>query len=363
MLVYSKSTLSFISLLKKYVREILRDEVGVKVFINRFEYGGFLYPFHVVVFEKRNTMGTFDHHTYQIGINKNLMYSAKTEVIKNILRHELAHYFAFLETGEGIYPHGKEFRDICKKFGWDEEIYSAVGNLDLMNEKIEGDFPSENVIAKVKKLLSLAKSSNIHEAELATLKANKIILQHNLKRLGEEDDDTTYLKRVLSGKRNNGKYRAIYEILRSFMVQPVFNYGKGIFYLEVIGERENVEMAEYVASFLDFELELLWQNQRGDHRGVNAKNSFMKGVSESFVEKLSRDKNEHYSKAALVKMDKALQKRVKLAYPRLSGVPSQGRGVSQEARTLGKEAGKGLSIRKGLGNGRKKGLFLSKISF
>jgi hypothetical protein len=360
MLVYSKSTLTFITLLKKYVREILRDEVRVKVFKNRFEYNGFLYPFHVVVFEKKNTMGTFDHHTYQIGINKNLMYSAKTEVIKNILRHELAHYFAFLETGEGIYPHGKEFRAICKKFGWNEDIYSAVGDLNLMNEKIEGDFPSENVIAKVKKLLSLAKSSNIHEAEIATLKANQIILEHNLNRLGEEDDETTYLKRVLTGKRNNGKYRAIYEILRSFMVQPVFNYGKGIFYLEVIGERENVEMAEYVASFLDFELELLWQQNRGEHGGVNAKNSFMRGVAESFVEKLSREKNEHYSKAALVKMDKALKNRVKMAYPRLSGVSSKGTSISQEARTLGKKVGTDLSIRKGIGSGQKRGLFLPK---
>ncbi|RLA64830.1 MAG: hypothetical protein DRQ88_10330 [Epsilonproteobacteria bacterium] len=360
MLVYSKSTLSFVSLLKKYVREILRDEVGVKVFKNRFQYKGFLYPFHIVVFEKRNTLGTFDHHTYQIGINKNLMYSAKTEVIKNILRHELAHYFAYLETGEGIYPHGKEFRSICKKFGWDEEVYSAVGNLDHMNDKVEGDFPSENVIAKVKKLLSLAKSSNIHEAELATLKANQLILQHNLKRLGE-DDDTTYLKRVLSGKRNNGKYRAIYEILRSFMVQPVFNYGKGIFYLEVIGERDNVEMAEYVAHFLDFELELLWQKYRENHRGINAKNSFMKGVCESFVEKIAEEKREHYSKAALVKMDKSLKNRVKMAYPRLSGVSSTRVDVSQEAKTLGKKAGADLSIRKGLKNRSKLGLFLPKI--
>lgn len=361
MLVYSKSTLSFISLLKKYVREILRDEVGVKVFKNRFEYKGFLYPFHLVVFEKRNTLGSFDHHTYQIGLNKNLMYSAKTEVIKNILRHELAHYFAYLETGEGIYPHGKEFRDICKKFRWNEEIYSAAGNLEIMNDKIEGDFPSENVIAKIKKLLSLAKSNNIHEAELATLKANQLILQHNLNRLGEEDDDTTYLKRVISGKRNNGKYRAIYEILRSFMVQPVFNYGKGIFYLEVIGERDNVEIADYVANFLDFELELLWQENRGHHRGINAKNSFMKGVCESFVEKISEERREHFSTTALVKMDKVLKNRVKMAYPRLSGTSSAGKGVSQDAKSLGKKAGADLSIRKGLKNGGKRGLFLPKF--
>jgi len=363
MLIYSKSTLSFISVLKKYVREILRDEVGVKVFKNRFEYKKFLYPFHVVVFEKRGTLGTFDHHTYQIGINKNLMYSAKSGVIKNVLRHELAHYFAYLETGEGIYPHGTEFRDICKKYGWNEEVYSAVGNLDRMNEKIEGDLPSEGVIAKVKKLLSLAQSSNIHEAELATLKANQLILQHNLKRLEGEEDDTTYLKRVLSGKRNNGKYKAIYEILRSFMVQPVFSYGKGIFYLEVIGERENVEMAEYVAKFLEFELELLWQKNRGNHRGINAKNSFMKGVYESFVDKISCEKNEHYSRAALINLDKALKARVKMAYPRLSGSSSRKAQVSKEARTLGNKVGADLSIRKGLGKGQKRGLFLPKIRF
>jgi hypothetical protein len=86
----------------------------------------------------------------------------------------------------------------------------------------------------------------------------------------------------------------------------------------------------------------------------------MRGVAESFVEKLSREKNEHYSKAALVKMDKALKNRVKMAYPRLSGVSSKGTSISQEARTLGKKVGTDLSIRKGIGSGQKRGLFLPK---
>jgi hypothetical protein len=357
MFIFSESILTFIKLLKKYLREILKGEVMASVGRSYFEYRGFRYPINVVVFERKTTLGYFDSKTYQIGVNKHIMYKAKTSILKNLLRHELAHYLTFIEYGEGVKSHGKEFRAVCEKFGWGRDIFAATVNLEKSNEGKEGNLPSEDIISKVRKLLSLSTSSNAHEAKLAATKANQLILQHNLKNLGdEEEDEEIYLERVLFAKKRTGKILAISKILPSFFVKPVFNYGRGIVYLEVIGEKKNVEMADYVAKFLDLELEFLWKKLRGHHRGIRAKNSFMGGVAESFVKKMNLGQKQFYSSKALISIDRALTKKLKLVYPRLQSTGSTSI-ESEESKNLGKKAGAELTIRKGV-NSSNQGVFL-----
>lgn len=346
MYLYSPAILSFISLLKKYSFEILRNEMGLKISGKRFEYKRVRYPLNIVVFERKNFLGQFESSSFLIGVNKLLMYSAKTEVIKNVLRHELAHYLCFIENEHRVEPHGFEFREICQRFGWNIEISGAAFNVIKENEKIEGDLPSERVIEKVKKLIALAQSSNSHEAELAMIKANNLILAHNLERLNQEVDEFTYLKRVLSGKKTTGKTRAIYEILKEFFVYPVFNYGLEGFYLEVIGKRENVEVADYVANFLDLELEKIWNAQA--LKGISQKNSFMAGLAEGFIKKLREEKKGHFPGHFLVKIEEELNQKVGLVYPRLSK-KSVSRGFDcEKAKNLGRKEGNNLTIRKGV---------------
>ncbi len=343
--IFSSTILSFISLMKKYAFEIVRLEMNLKVSGKRFEYRGRLYPLNIVVFESKNHLGNFDASTFTIGINKIVMYSAKTHLIKNILRHELAHYFCNLKYGENNEPHGLEFKNLCKNFNWDEEVSKATFN--LINEKIEGDLPTEKLIEKIKKLLNLANSANPHEAELATVKANNLIMAHNLERLEEKPDEFTYHQRILSGKRTNGKVRAIYEILKEFFVFPVISYGKSGYYLEVVGNKENVEVAEYVANFLDLELEKIWEAQKLS--GISQKNSFMEGLAEEFIKKLRQEK-EDFPERYLVKFNEVLQGQVALVYPRLSSRKFLNGYGCEKAKNLGRLEGTNLKIRKGLLN-------------
>jgi hypothetical protein len=346
--IYSPSIISFISLLKKYSIEILGNEMGLKIRGKRFGFRGLLYPVNIVVFERKNFLGHFDSSSLLISINKLLMYSAKTEVIKNVLRHELAHYLCFLEYQNQVEPHGMEFREICQRFNWNKEIFGASFNVISENEKIEGDLPSERVIEKVKKLISLSQSSNANEAELAMIKANNLILAHNLERLDQKPDEFTYLERVLSGKKATGKTRAIYEILKEFFVYPVFNYGREGFYLEVIGTKENVEVADYVANFLDLELEKIWGLQT--IKGVSLKNSFMEGLAEGFIKKLKQEKVGHFSGNFLIKIEEDLNQRARLVYPRLSK-KTLIRGLDcEKAKNLGRKEGVNLKIRNGISN-------------
>lgn len=354
MILYSKTIQSFISRLLTYSKEILEEEVGAKFFRTRFLYNKYYYPLNFVVFEKKNTLGYFEAGTYRIGINKSLMYQAKEKVLKDILRHEIAHYLCHIHYPNAPHPHGEEFHTICRKFKWSEEVSDAKIELMETNEQIAGDLRSEEMMEKVKKLLTLASSDNPHEAELATLKANQLILKHNLQFLDSSTsfEDTLYTSRVYTSPRNNAKMQAVYEILKQFVVYPVFNYGKEEVYLEVSGSKMNVEIAEYVSTFLERELENLWLHNKNAHglSGKIAKNSFFLGVSQGYKQKQDEFKNaqEPITQKQLVKLEAELYEQVREFYPRLSSIASD-RKQDVQSLLKGTLAGKNLNIKTGLG--------------
>lgn len=351
MIVYDTTILAFIQKAENMLREILKD-CGLTVRRSRFLWKNYLYPIHVVVFEG-SEWGHFNAAYFQIGLNRRLIYSAKDSVIRDILRHELAHYLTLLECGE-VRAHGPEFREICARFSFPENVAAATMNLEVENLSKEGDLRSERVLEKVKKLLSLAQSANVHEAELATLRANELLLRHNLEFV--EQEESLYLDRLLHRSRKDDKLAAIYEILRHFIVRPVISMGKGTVCLEVTGTRTNVTLARYVGEFLDRELDHQWELARKEHglSGLRAKNSFFLGLAKGFDEKMKGVKH-GFSEAdqkALVTVERSLDESVRHIYRRLGSV-SSGRQTDLTAREVGKEKGRNLSIRHGVeGKGR-----------
>jgi hypothetical protein len=354
MLLYSETISTFITRIKKMARQILIEEMQLNIRRSRIEFNGMLYPLNFVVFEDNQKLGYFDSQFYQVGLNKKLMYSAKNPVLKNILRHELAHFATHLKYGQEHKAHGNEFRDICRLYGWDKTVWNAYSDINLENEKVEGDLASEKIISKIKKLLALASSSNSHESELATLKANSLLLEHNLSMSQSQkdlDQQEIFVLRVLSGKRNSAKFKAIYEILQTFFVQPVFNHGQNIFYLEVLGERINVEMADYVANFLDLELDNLWNEIRKENpnlKGSAKKNSFMRGIAHGYVEKIRSIQRENIKAKSLVRLEKDLQTKIRQVYNRCGHSSSSSSKNCEQSASLGRDIGKNLNIRPGL---------------
>lgn len=349
MIVYDSTTLAFIQKSEEMLREILQES-GVTVRRSRFLWKNYLYPIHVVVFEG-SEFGHFNAAYFQIALNRKLIYSAKDSVVRDILRHELAHYFTLLEYG-AVQPHGKEFHEICARFNFPENVTAATMNLDNENLSKEGDIHSEKILEKVKKLLSLAQSANAHEAEIATLKANALLLRHNLDYIeGKGKEETLYLDRLLPRSRKDDKLTAIYEILRHFIVRPVISQGRGTVCLEVTGTKTNVMLARYVGEFLDRELDRQWEEARKEYglSGIRAKNSFFIGMAKGFDEKMKGVKKE-FSKddqTALIKVEESLEESVRMIYRRL-GTVSSGRQTDMDAREAGKEKGRNLSIRHGV---------------
>lgn len=350
MFIYSETTKAFLINVRQLVKKIITEEMHLQMDRSRLFYKGVFYPLNVVVFEDNSRLGYFDSRFYELGLSKNLMLHAHERVLKNIIRHELAHFMAFIIHGPGVL-HGEEFKIICRTYRWDQEVERAYANVEELNQKIEGDLKSEKLLDRLKKLMALSTSDNPHERELATLKANQLLLDHNLDRIkmvGDIKEETVYVKRVLECTRKQAKHIAIYDILKTFYVAPVFNHGRGLFYLEVIGDKTSVELADYVAYFLDNELEALWKEtkKKNPHlKSLSARNSFFRGIATGYVTKIEIQKMQHVSSTDLVVIEKNLKKQIATVYQRLGHSRSGITRDHSEAKNLGIKKGSELSIK------------------
>lgn len=333
------------------MREILQDEFRVRVARTRFHLpNGWNYPIIIIALDDPKVLGQFDSEGCTIGINRCLMHEAKTTIIKNILRHELAHYFLYTEnrdTYRFIQSHGTEFRDLCRRYGFGEEVFSATIDIKEENDSLAGDIGNEKVIGKIQKLLSLAQSDNQHEAELATLKANQLITQHNLEAIAHSphsrDEVEYFTKLVLSGPRGTPRMSAISGILKEFFVYPI----KAAAGLEITGTAQNIENGEYIAHFLDNELKKIWR----EHKRVNSKlkeKAFMVALTNSFRRKLkeSRGQMPVEDRRALVTIDKELDWATDGIYGGLTTGSSTSFISCSSSALLGAEAGNNLQINK-----------------
>jgi len=333
-ILYSNAIFSFLKRVKHLAQKILSEELFLKVGRTRFFIKNTSYPLHFVTFEHPSKLGYFQSDLFEIGINKAFLFESEEKLL-DLLRHELAHYLTFIEQGPHVPHHGKAFHAICRRYGWNTEISRAV-------IKIEKVTQNEKLLDKVRKLLSLAESPHQSEAEAATMKAQELLIKYNLDL--RERGDTMHLLRILPQKRSSTKLHAISSILRTFLVHPVFNHGKGCVYLELLGEKVNVEIAEYVAHFLDQKFEFLWNQAKKENpklKGLASKNSFFRGLSKGYLRK-----TQTHSKA-LIKMENQLIETAHRVYPHLCSTKSLSKH-HEIAAIMGQKKGKSLIIQNGI---------------
>lgn len=348
MIVYSKKIIQFVNAIKGTVKDVLSKEVGLKVAGDRFydRKQTASYPIKVVIYNNKSMLGYFDSNFYELGFHESLMHSSK-EQLNNIIRHELAHYMTFINYGETVQHHGVEFRAFCQLMGWNEEVYKATICIED-GEKASG-IEESTILRKVQKLMALATSSNKNEAEQAMIKAQQLLLKHNIesKYIGSEDEEKIFLKRIMKQKKENAKMRSIAQILETFFVSTIYRRAGDFIYLEILGNAVNIEIAEYVASFLQCELDKLW-NQAQQHanlRGMIAKNSFFLGLAKGYCNKIQAFKREYNNDVsnALMVIEKKLVDAKAMVYQRLSKTTSSGNYCAQSS-ALGEQMGRQLNI-------------------
>lgn len=205
MIIFSQKIILFINELKQIAQAILREELGLKVSGERFydRQKRISYPLKIVIYNNKSMLGYFDSEFYEMGFHERLMYTKK-EQLKNLVRHELAHYMIFNQYGSTVAHHGVEFRALCQSLGWSEEVYRATTCLEGNQEGIT----EENaILRKVKKLMALANSANQNEAEQAMIKSQQLLLMNNLDAvfLKDESEEKISLKRIIRQKKENAK--------------------------------------------------------------------------------------------------------------------------------------------------------------
>ncbi len=339
MRIYSELILEFNKKAKKDLVLILKNETSIEVNRSRFFLHGYYYPIIIESFidesdKQVKTLGEFDFNTLSIRLNYSILKNLDKNEYLNILRHEFAHYLAYLHHGSNIDPHGSEFKDICMKNGWREEVYSA----SIESKKI--DQSQEKKKRKYEKLIKLSKSSNIHEASLALSKANEYMLELDDV---ETEDNIFYLDNLVFFKRKNSKLDTIYHIMKEMNFGVVFRYAQKEHSLETFGTKNLIEQSHEIYHFLDKSLDQIYKKNKESHKlkGLKAKNSFFRGFCLGVLENLKLKRKDYtaYQKKALIKLELLVNEAQDMIYGKLSRTHGNVE-TNKKVESLGFQSGK-----------------------
>lgn len=211
----------------------------------------------------------------------------------------------------------------------------------------------EKIVEKIEKLLSLATSSNEHEARLAAEKANEFLVKHNISMQQVTDARYQYEKDVLSEKNEMGvedKF-VVPIITEHFFAKCVKSRNRRLkkTTIYIMGDKTNVAIARYVYSFLLRSFRDCWlEYKRTSEASEKSKQPYYLGLQKGlFLQLEAKRKQVEESMALVVVEDPGLRKFMRLHFPRVRTSSSKV-GYDPEAEGAGLERGRTLHIRRGI---------------
>jgi hypothetical protein len=297
-----------------------------------------------------------------IEIARSLVLGRPWGTVVEVLKHEMAHQYVHEVLGKiDESAHGPAFRELCERLGIDA---SAAGM------PAEGGQSAEDarVLERIARLLALAESANVHEAQAAMSAAQRLMLKHNLESAAAPKRSAAYGFRHL-GKptgRVSEAERLLGTILgKHFFVEviwvPVYRplEAKRGSVLEACGTPANLEMAAYVHAFLTHTADHLWREhkQAKDIRGDRERRTFLAGVMVGFLEKLNAQRTEHRQQGLVWVGDADLDGFYRKRHPRIVQVRHTGNRRTQ-AHAEGREAGRRIVLHKPVQGGPSGGVRL-----
>jgi hypothetical protein len=204
---------------------------------------------------------------------------------------------------------------------------------------------------KIQKLLSLATSSNENEAKLAANKASELMVKYNL-RLQDLKEKLEYNKDVLDVQvRAKIEDKFIIPILTEYffvkIVSSKENFGKTYY---ILGEEENVKIANYVYLFLKRTFRDLWKSYKKETKSPKGyQQSYYYGLYSGLKTQLeaTKVKVQEETKAVVV-TDANLNKFMKSAFPRIRSKSTKVNHRDARAEYRGLSDGQNIRINKGV---------------
>jgi hypothetical protein len=255
----------------------------------------------------------------------------------------------------GAPPHGELFARACRTLRCDPAPSAASERLPgLAASAAEED----RILRRIKDLLALAGSPNVHEAASAMRMAHKYLLRYNLDLQQVDGRSAQYGTRYLgrsSGRIQEYQYTLSTILQEHFFVLAIWTYsydprrnvpGR---ILQISGSRENLEMAAYVYHFVLRVAESLWQeHERERDPGGGTRLQYFAGLLRGFEEKLRGEQQTLAADHGLVWLgDDELIKYFRHQHPRTRLVSSTGVRRSGDFRA-GMRDGRRIVIRRAL---------------
>ncbi len=312
----------------------------------------------------RARLGRWIPATRIIELSRPLVLEQPWGVVIEVLKHEMAHQYVGEILGEqGETAHGPRFRAVCERLGIDAAASGMPIPTQAATQSEHG-----KVGERIARLLALAESPNVHEAEAAMAAAQRLLLKHNIelrsartahgyswKHLGEPTGRTTESDRVLS--LILGKHFFV-EAIWVPVYRPLV--GKRGSVLEICGTPENVEIAEYVHGYLVQTAARLWMEHKVEH-GIFSnrdRRTFLAGVMTGMSDKLASEAKKSASAGLVWVADGDLDTFFRHRHPYVRRIRYAGQRRT-DAYAHGREAGQKIVIHKGVkGSAVERGLLL-----
>jgi len=309
--------------------------------------------------EMKRRLGFWSGEKKEICINRDFALSCDWGHVKKILLHEMAHQVAqevFCTSDET--PHGPLFKKVCRILRADwraSEQYGTNSGIFSLNEEC----PDNIILRRIKKLFSLAQSSNRHEAESAMKKAHELVSKYNMDiLLNDADRNFTSILAGIPALRHPreeyhlaGLLREFYFVRTIWITAYVIEKEKMGRVLELSGTEENIAIASYVHDFIKRYIENRWieYNRKGLFNRYR-KTDFAAGIISGFGTKLKKGNvNKGNPDHALVKtVDTKLDEYMKYRYPHTVSISAKSSGCDAGVLRDGITIGKELVISKGI---------------
>jgi hypothetical protein len=315
--------------------------------INEAFFGGALSAPTLELVPSRATLGRWIRSTRTIEISRPLVIEQPWGAVVEVLKHEAAHQYVHevLEESDQT-PHGPAFRDACARLGID----ARASGLPDADPSAPGE---EKIIERIARLLALAESPNRHEAEAATLAAQRLMLKYNLdasRAAGARAYGFVHLGsptgRVLEHERLVAMILGRHFFVEAIWI-PVYRAlaGKRGSILEICGTPANLAMAEYVHAFLHQTADRLWREHRRAH-GIPSdreRRNYLSGVMTGFADTLSRQEVRSRGEGLVWVGDGDLSRFLRRRHPHIRHVHHSGQRRT-DAWARGREAGRKIVL-------------------
>ena len=283
--------------------------------------------------------------------------------VREVLLHELAHLVI-----DECYPHisesahGPTFRKICLRLGSNPSASSHYPTMDQRLLAAEGSASKQDqVLQKLRKLLALSESGNIHEAEVALLKARQLSAKYALELT--QDTQETQFHMIFLGEAKARLEMPDYimanilqdhfKVLCIWDQVPDFSGERWLKVLKLHGTLGNLKIAGYVYDCLQRQIEASWselcRKQNIKKPGVRMKRDFSIGVLQGFAKLLGEDKQPESECCALVlQQERRLAEYYRQHNPGIRKISSGGIKIDQGLYAKGEKTGRGIVIADGL---------------